>query len=122
MRVDASNEDDVQGVCQRAISEHGRLDVMFAAAGIDMGNQRDSFATGTPEVFIKIQTVNALSAFLAIKHAGEAMKVTSAAKPSSGGSIVTVASDTGLNNTDLIPTAAYHAVGIFSSKDVTQSL
>ncbi|KAI9014044.1 3-oxoacyl-reductase [Hyaloraphidium curvatum] len=108
-RVDASDEGDVEGICKRAVREHGKLDVFFAAAGVDMGNQRDSFATCTPETFIRIQTINSLSAFLAIKHAGEAMKVTSASKPDAGGSIVTVASDTGLRNTDLVPTPAYHA-------------
>lgn len=109
LKVDASSEADIKGVCQRAIKENGRLDVFFAAAGIDLSNEKDSFSVGTPEIFMKIQTVNALSAFLAIKHASDAMKVTGPGKPNSAGSIVTVASDTGLRNTDLNPTAAYHA-------------
>jgi NAD(P)-dependent dehydrogenase (short-subunit alcohol dehydrogenase family) len=86
--ADAGSEDDVGGLVERAVAEHGRLDVFFANAGISGGLA--SIFEQTPEDWQEILRVNLIGPFLAIKHAAPAMK------DAGGGSIICTASVAGL--------------------------
>jgi NAD(P)-dependent dehydrogenase (short-subunit alcohol dehydrogenase family) len=86
--ADAGNEDDVSGLVEHAVSEHGRLDIFFANAGISGGLA--SIFEQTPEDWQEILRVNLIGPFLAIKHAAPAMKA------QGGGSIICTASVAGL--------------------------
>ncbi|KAH9176331.1 sex determination protein tasselseed-2 [Lactarius sanguifluus] len=97
IQADAADDKAISGVCQQALSEEGRLDVFFANAGIATGRTLEE----TPgEVFTNTMRVNALSCYLAVKHASVAMKQTNEArgKPLSGGSIILTASVAGIRS------------------------
>ncbi|KAK4051775.1 hypothetical protein OIO90_004599 [Microbotryomycetes sp. JL221] len=97
LQGDAADEQSISSVCERAISEEGRLDFFFANAGIVGLNMLQSTE---PDEFMEVFRVNTLSCFLAVKHASEAMKVAkkSSGKLESGGSIVLTASVAGLRS------------------------
>ena len=84
--ADAGSEEDVRGLVERAVSEHGRLDVFFANAGISGGLA--SIFEQSVEDWQEILRVNLIGPWLAIKHAAPAMK--------EGGSIICTASVAGL--------------------------
>jgi NAD(P)-dependent dehydrogenase (short-subunit alcohol dehydrogenase family) len=86
--ADAGSEDDVRGLVERAVAEHGRLDVFFANAGISGGLA--SIFEQSVEDWQEILRVNLIGPWLAIKHAAPAMKEGSA------GSIICTASVAGL--------------------------
>ncbi|KXS16158.1 NAD(P)-binding protein [Gonapodya prolifera JEL478] len=94
VKVDAAEEDHVQAVCTQATKEFGRLDVFFANAGV--GGGRYPLGSNPLSDYQRIMRINAQSAFLACKHASNAMQVTSDVKPESGGSIVCTASVAGM--------------------------
>ncbi|KAH9002073.1 sex determination protein tasselseed-2 [Lactarius hatsudake] len=97
IQADAADDKAISGVCQQALSEEGRLDIFFANAGIATGRTLEE----TPgEVFTNTMRVNALSCYLAVKHASAAMKQTNEArgKPLSGGSIILTASVAGIRS------------------------
>ncbi|KAL1992399.1 hypothetical protein VTN49DRAFT_4431 [Thermomyces lanuginosus] len=95
-QFDASDESSVKGVVDDAISRYGRLDIMFANAGI----------IGHPTIFTEIDSdgfmntmkINTLSVFLAVKYAAPAMQITSPSKPYPSGSIICTASVAGLRS------------------------
>lgn len=94
-QFDATEEDQVRAVCEDAIKTYGRLDVMFANAGIvSHAHFRDLDAAG----FMHMMKGNLLSVFLCAKYASKGMMVTSDAKPYPGGSIVATASVAGLKS------------------------
>ena len=88
LAADAGSEDDVRALVERAVSEHGRLDIFFANAGISGGVA--SIFEQTPEDWQEILRVNLIGPWLAIKHAAPAMKEQGA------GSIICTASVAGL--------------------------
>lgn len=89
-KVDAASDAAVTGVIDEAMKEFGRLDVFFANAGVASG---DRLEDEDAESFMNMMRINALSCFLAIKHAGAAMKVTGkGGKEFSNGSIICTAS------------------------------
>ena len=92
---DAADEEKLQACIDAAVKEYGRLDIFFANAGVASMNL---LANADAETFMNTMRVNALSVFLAIKYASEAMQVTSDAKPISGGAIVATASVAGLRS------------------------
>ncbi|KAF7306152.1 hypothetical protein HMN09_00770500 [Mycena chlorophos] len=94
---DAADEALISGLCQRALKEEGRLDVFFANAGVASAN---ALQDTTAETFMNVMRVNALSCFLAVKHASAAMQVVNASrgKTSSAGSIVLTASIAGIRS------------------------
>ncbi|KAF2145664.1 uncharacterized protein K452DRAFT_264882 [Aplosporella prunicola CBS 121167] len=94
-RFDAADERAVKSVVEDALSRYGRLDVMFANAGISTLKQ---FTDTTADEFMNTMRINALSVFLATKYAAKAMQRTSADKPHSGGSIIATASVAGLRS------------------------
>ena len=95
-KVDVGEESQVKDLCEDAVEKYGRLDVMFANAGVP----------GTPATFDKITAddfnrtmrVNALGVFLCAKHAAGGMQVTSEEKKYTGGSIIGTASVAGLRS------------------------
>ncbi|KAJ6024021.1 hypothetical protein N7540_004818 [Penicillium herquei] len=95
-QFDAGDEKAVIAVVDDAITKYGRLDIFFANAGIV--GQPKVFTEIDGEGFMKTMRTNALGVFLAAKHAAPAMKVTSASKPYSSGSIICTASVAGLRS------------------------
>ncbi|KAL1927371.1 hypothetical protein VTP01DRAFT_4000 [Rhizomucor pusillus] len=94
--VDAASTAGVTGIINEAMEKFGRLDVFFANAGVASGTLLQG---EDEESFMRMMRINALSAFLAIKHAGEAMKVTGkGGKERSGGSIICTASVAGIRS------------------------
>ena len=90
----------MKSVCDDALAEYGRLDVMFANAGVGDGTRfEDSDSAG----FMRVVRGNLLTAFLCAKHAALAMQKTAsgdgdAGKQQPGGSIVLTASAAGLRS------------------------
>lgn len=92
---DAANENDLKACVDHAVQTFGRLDIFFANAGIVTLNV---VANADAADFMETMRVNALSVFLAVRYASEAMKVTSSEKPVSSGSIVATASVAGIRS------------------------
>ena len=86
--ADAGREADVVNLVELAQREHGGLDIFFANAGISGGLA--SLYEQSVEDWQEILRVNLIGPFLAIKHAGPAMKARG------GGSIICTASVAGL--------------------------
>lgn len=95
-KFDAADEEAVKEVVDNALSRYGRLDVMFANAGI-VGDPI-IFSDTTKEDFMNVLRVNTLGPFLAAKHAARAMAKTSSEKKASGGSIIMTASVAGIRS------------------------
>ncbi|KAI9728212.1 MAG: hypothetical protein M1828_004673 [Chrysothrix sp. TS-e1954] len=93
--LDAADEDAVSALCDDALSKHGRLDVMFANAGI--ASYR-AFPHVSAADFMEIVRVDLLSVFLCAKHASRCMRTTSPGKPFSRGAIVATASSAGMRS------------------------
>jgi len=87
-RTDVSAEPDIQALVARALSEFGRLDVMFNNAGI--GGAIGSIEGIAVEDWDKSQAVLLRGVFLGIKHAVPEMRKVG------GGSIISTASVAGL--------------------------
>ncbi|OAA55815.1 NAD(P)-binding domain protein [Niveomyces insectorum RCEF 264] len=110
-RFDAADEAAVRDVVADALRRYGRLDVFFANAGV-LGPQA-LFGDVDAESFMQTMRVNALGPFLAAKFAAPAMQVTSAGKPTAGGSIILTASVAGLrSNAGATPYSASKAAVI----------
>ncbi|MEA3063302.1 MAG: hypothetical protein QOJ94_3083 [Sphingomonadales bacterium] len=86
--ADAGSEEDVKRLVERAVRDHGGLDVFFANAGISGGLA--SIFEQSPEDWQEILRVNLIGPFLAVKHAAPAMK------DRGGGSIICTASVAGI--------------------------
>jgi NAD(P)-dependent dehydrogenase (short-subunit alcohol dehydrogenase family) len=86
--ADAGDEAAVVSMVERAQQEFGGLDIFFANAGISGGLA--SIFEQSPEDWQEILRVNLIGPFLAIKHAGPAMKARG------GGSIIATASVAGI--------------------------
>jgi NAD(P)-dependent dehydrogenase (short-subunit alcohol dehydrogenase family) len=86
--ADAGREADVVALIERAVADHGGLDIFFANAGISGGLA--SIFEQTPDDWQEILRVNLIGPFLAIKHAAPVMK------ERGGGSIICTASVAGI--------------------------
>lgn len=95
-KFDAADEESVKEVVDNALSRYGRLDVMFANAGI-VGDPV-IFSDIKKEDFMNVLRVNTLGPFLAAKHAARAMAKTSPEKKAPGGSIIMTASVAGIRS------------------------
>jgi len=95
-QLDAGEEEQVKAVVDDAVKEYGRLDVFFANAGINLSTSRIGDASA--DEFMAVMKTNALSVFLAAKHASRAMLITSPSKPYPSGSIIATASVAGLRS------------------------
>ncbi|CAI0377039.1 unnamed protein product, partial [Linum tenue] len=82
---DVTSEFDVRNTIDAAVSEHGRLDIMFSNAGI-MEHQAPAISSFNRATYDGVFGVNVYGAFLAAKHAARVMV------PEMKGSIVFTAS------------------------------
>ena len=89
VRADAGDETQVKQLIEQVAAEHGRLDIMFANAGVSGGFA--SIAEQTAEDWAEILRVNLIGPFLAIKHAAPLMRTR-------GGSIICTASVAGIRS------------------------
>ena len=88
--VDAGSEADVERLVEQTVADHGRLDIMFANAGISGGFA--SIFEQSSDDWAEILRVNLIGPFLAIKYAAPHMK------KAGGGSIIATASVAGLRS------------------------
>jgi NAD(P)-dependent dehydrogenase (short-subunit alcohol dehydrogenase family) len=88
VHVDVSRESDVEAMVHLALSQYGRLDVLFNNAGIE-GEQAPT-AQATVENWQRVIDVNLKSVFLGLKYGIEAML------RGGGGSVINNASVAGL--------------------------
>src|ERR1044072_806124 len=86
--ADAGREEDVRGLIDLALGEHGGLDIFFANAGIS-GGLASIFEQEVSD-WEEILRVNLIGPWLAIKHSAPVMKARG------GGSIVWTASVAGI--------------------------
>jgi len=86
--ADAGREEDVRGLIELAVGEHGGLDIFFANAGIS-GGLASIFEQEVSD-WEEILRVNLIGPWLAIKHSAPVMKARG------GGSIVCTASVAGI--------------------------
>jgi NAD(P)-dependent dehydrogenase (short-subunit alcohol dehydrogenase family) len=89
IKGDAGLEQDVAGFVAKAVAAYGKLDVIWANAGVSGG--RVPLHDQTPEEWQEILRVNLIGPFLAVKHASQQML-----KQNSGGSIICTASVAGI--------------------------
>jgi NAD(P)-dependent dehydrogenase (short-subunit alcohol dehydrogenase family) len=85
---DAGREADVIAAIERTTAEYGRLDAVFANAGI--GGTLRPLLDQDVEEWTEVLRVNLIGVFLAVKHASRVMKA------AGGGSIVCTASVAGI--------------------------
>ena len=85
---DAGSEEGIRRLVEATVAKHGRLDVVFANAGISGGWA--TIAEQTADDWAEILRVNLIGPFLAIKHAAPLMR--------NGGSIICTASVAGLRS------------------------
>jgi NAD(P)-dependent dehydrogenase (short-subunit alcohol dehydrogenase family) len=88
VRADAGSEDAVRDLIEKIVAEHGKLDIVFANAGVSGGFA--SIAEQTAADWAEILRINLIGPFLAIKFAAPHMK--------HGGSIICTASVAGLRS------------------------
>ncbi|MEW6271202.1 MAG: glucose 1-dehydrogenase [Thermodesulfobacteriota bacterium] len=105
-RTDVRRSEDVKALIDRAVREHGRLDVLFNNAGIEA---HAPLAVTDDETHRNLMDVNANGVFYALKHAILAMSQN--AGPARG-SIVNTASVAGLTGSPMLGSynASKHAV------------
>jgi len=87
---DAGAEDDVKAAIERAVSEFGGLDAVYANAGVSGGGT--PMADLTPEFWMEVLRINLIGPFLAIKHAAPIMRA------KGKGSIICTASVAGIRS------------------------
>lgn len=90
VRCDAGSETAVKALVEEVVAQHGRLDIMFANAGISGG--WDSIADQNAAEWAEMLRVNLIGPFLAIKYAAPRMAMRG------GGSIICTASVAGLRS------------------------
>ncbi|KAL8691201.1 MAG: hypothetical protein Q9218_003528 [Villophora microphyllina] len=95
-QFDACDEKAMKTVVEEALGKYGRLDILFANAGIVGSNKL--FWEMSDEEFMKTMRTNVLSVFLATKHTALAMQHTSHAKPYPLGSLIATSSIAGLRS------------------------
>jgi NAD(P)-dependent dehydrogenase (short-subunit alcohol dehydrogenase family) len=100
VRCDVTREDEVEALVSTATDGHGRLDVMVACAGIA---PEEDAKPESPGSFRRVMDVNATGVYLCARAAGRRMVA------AGGGSIVNVASISGLVAGDGLDTPSYAA-------------
>lgn len=95
--ADAADSQVIESLCNRAVKEHGRLDVFFANAGVASIAPLDAT---DPADLADIFRINIVSCFLAIQHGSKAMRESSSASKNGGpgASIILTASVAGLRS------------------------
>jgi NAD(P)-dependent dehydrogenase (short-subunit alcohol dehydrogenase family) len=90
VRGDAGDEADVKGAIERTVAEFGRLDAVFANAGVSGGLR--AMADLDAAFWLDLLRINLVGPFLAIKHASPIMR------EAGKGSIICTASVAGLRS------------------------
>jgi NAD(P)-dependent dehydrogenase (short-subunit alcohol dehydrogenase family) len=108
--ADAGREEDVKGLIDVAVREHGGLDIFFANAGIS-GGLASIFEQSVAD-WQEILRVNLIGPWLAIKHAAPVMKARG------GGSIICTASVAGLRAGAGGPAYSASKAGVISLVEV----
>ena len=103
---DAGDEAAVKALVDKAVADHGRLDIVFANAGVSGGLA--SILDQTAEDWAEILRVNLIGPFLAIKHAAPIMT------EAGGGSIICTASVAGLRSGAGGPAYSASKAGVIS--------
>ena len=106
VECDAGDDASVKALVDKAIADHGRLDIAFANAGISGGLA--SIFEQTPDDWTEILRVNLIGPFLAIKHAAPHMA------EQGGGSIICTASVAGLRSGAGGPAYSASKAGVIS--------
>ena len=106
VECDAGDDASVKTLVDKAIADHGRLDIAFANAGISGGLA--SIFEQTPDDWTEILRVNLIGPFLAIKHAAPHMAEVG------GGSIICTASVAGLRSGAGGPAYSASKAGVIS--------
>lgn len=96
VKLDVGDEEAVKKVVDDAVQKYGRLDIMFANAGVV--GARGTFETIDTKQYMDTMRVNSLGVFLCAKYGAIAMKTTSAEKKFPSGSIIVTASTAGLRS------------------------
>jgi NAD(P)-dependent dehydrogenase (short-subunit alcohol dehydrogenase family) len=103
---DAGDEEQVRALVEHTVRDHGRLDVMFANAGVSGGF--DGLFDQDSADWAEILRVNLIGPFLAIKYAAPAIK------DAGGGSIICTASVAGLRSGAGGPAYSASKAGVIS--------
>jgi len=96
VKLDVGDEEAVKAVCADAVEKYGRLDIMFANAGVV--GARTTFVDIDAKQYMDTMRVNSLGVFLCAKYGAIAMQQTGAEKKYPGGSIIGTASVAGLRS------------------------
>lgn len=96
IKMDVGDEAQVKDVVDKCMAKYGRLDIMFANAGVV--GVPNTYEHITSEAYMNTMRVNSLGVFLCAKYAAMAMQKTSADKKYTGGSIIGTASVAGLRS------------------------
>ena len=103
---DAGDETSVKALIDKAVADHGRIDIVFANAGVSGGLA--SILDQTAQDWTEILRVNLIGPFLAIKHAAPIMT------EAGGGSIICTASVAGLRSGAGGPAYSASKAGVIS--------
>lgn len=140
VKADAANEEAISNIVNKALKEEGRLDFFFANAGISQLRAKDGSDDALQgllgrmartakdieaEEFSELMRINALSVFLAIKHAAPALAKVSPehGKTTPGGSLVLTASIAGLkSNAGPLPYSASKAAVVSMAQTASYEL
>ncbi len=106
VECDAGDDASVKALVDKAIADHGQLDIAFANAGISGGLA--SIFEQSVDDWTEILRVNLIGPFLAIKHAAAPMA------ESGGGSIICTASVAGLRSGAGGPAYSASKAGVIS--------
>ena len=104
--ADAGRDEDVLGLVDLAVREHGGLDIFFANAGVSGGLA--SIFEQSAEDWQEILRINLIGPFLAIKHAAPVIK------ERGGGSIICTASVAGIRSGAGGPAYSASKAGVIS--------
>lgn len=72
VHCDVTNDDEVRNLVETAVSKYGKIDIMFANAGIP-GDQPNYLVECKNESFKRVMDINVYGAYLCAKHAARVM-------------------------------------------------
>ncbi|KAL5710494.1 hypothetical protein ACHQM5_021049 [Ranunculus cassubicifolius] len=72
VHCDVTSDEEVQNLVETAVKKYGKIDIMFANAGIP-GEQPNTIVDGNNESFKRVMNINVYGAYLCAKHAARVM-------------------------------------------------
>jgi NAD(P)-dependent dehydrogenase (short-subunit alcohol dehydrogenase family) len=105
LQIDISDEKQVEGLVERAVSEYGKVDILINNAGISQMSYTPTENLSTEE-WDRVIRINLSGAFLCCKHVGRAMIKTG------GGRIVNVATTAGITGVPRAPAYSASKAGV----------